>query len=181
MPVKAYYNAPVSSFLKDNIERILGVLPAEHHHALEEPQRWAWLQQISILKTALTERPDGRIFLEFYIPRMGKRADAILITESVIFVIEFKAGANAHASVALDQVEDYALDLKNFHEGSHVAPIIPVLVSTDADPQPMAELEFANDLVASPVATNISELGALIHDICATRAFPPLEVDEWDG
>ena len=53
MPTRAYYNAPVSSFLKDDPERILGILTAEHHHALEEPQRWAWIEQISILKDAL--------------------------------------------------------------------------------------------------------------------------------
>ena len=153
-------------------ERILGVLTAEHHHALEEPQRWAWLQQISILKASLAGRPNGRIFLEFYIPRMGKRADAVLIDENIVFVIEFKAGATrAHIS-AFDQVEDYALDLKNFHEGSHTVPIVPVLVSTNAESQPIPELQFADDLVASPVGTNKADLGNLIDAICAARAFP---------
>jgi len=90
MPIRAYYNAPVSSFLTDEPERILGVLTGQHHHALEEPQRWAWLEQISILKGALGRRPEGRIFLEFYIPRMGKRADAVLISRNIVFVIESK-------------------------------------------------------------------------------------------
>jgi hypothetical protein len=36
MPIKAYYNEPVSSFLEDNADRILGILTIEHHHALEE-------------------------------------------------------------------------------------------------------------------------------------------------
>ena len=132
MPIKAYYNAPVSDFLHDDAERILGVLTTEHHHALEQQQTWAWHQQISILKKALSNRPNGRIFLEFYIPRMGKRVDAVLVTDNIVFVIEFKAGAIEHASSAFDQVEDYALDLKNFHEGSHRVPIVPVLVSTHA-------------------------------------------------
>src|ERR1700733_7655675 len=153
MPIKAYYSASVSTFLGDDPERILGVLTGEHHHSLEEPQRWAWLQQISILKMALARRPDGRLFLEFYIPRMGKRADAVLITENIVFVIEFKVGAGDHASGAFDQVEDYALDLKNFHEGSHTVPIVPVLVSTDAGSSPAADIRFAEDLVASPVGS----------------------------
>jgi hypothetical protein len=110
----------------------------------------AWHQQILILKEALGARPDGRIFLEFYIPRMGKRADALLIAENIVFVIEFKAGATTHESFAFDQVEDYALDLKNFHEGSHNVPIVPVLVSTNAETQPLPELKFAEDLVAAP-------------------------------
>src|SRR5258706_4220651 len=179
MPIKAYYNATVSSFLKEDAERILGVLTAEHHHALEEQQRSAWLQQVSILRLALASQLDGKIFLEFYIPRMGKRADAVLIAANIIFVIEFKAGASHHASIAFDQVEDYALDLKNFHEGSHAAPIVPVLVSTNAESQPIPELMFADALVASPVGTNRADLGKLIDVICASRAFPSLDIDEW--
>src|SRR4029077_12142419 len=179
MPIKAYYDATVFRFLDDDPDRILGVLAAKHHHALEEQQRWAWLQQISILKASLTRRPDGRIFLEFYIPRMGKRADAILIDENIVFVIEFKAGATGHTSTAFDQVEDYALDLKNFHEGSHNAPIVPVLVSTEAESQPIPEVTFAEDLVASPVGTNKTDLGTLIGAICSAQAFPSLNIDEW--
>lgn len=179
MPVKAYYNSPVSSFLIDDAERILGVLTTEHHFALEEQQRWAWLQQISILKKALSSRPSGRIFLEFYIPRMGKRVDALLVTENIVFVIEFKAGAIEHAASAFDQVEDYALDLKNFHEGSHRVPVVPVLVATHAELQSIPELQFADDLVASPVGTNASGLGDVFKQICAARAFPTIDVGEW--
>jgi hypothetical protein len=178
MPIKAYYDAPVPSFLRDDTERILGVLATNHHHTLEEQQQWAWLQQISILRTALASRPEGRIFLEFYIPRMGKRADAILIKGNIVFVIEFKIGAAEHTSTAFDQVEDYALDLKNFHEGSHAVPIVPVLVSTNAGSQPIPEITFADDLVASPIGTNETDLGALI-DAISARPFPSLNVDEW--
>ncbi|HEX3470663.1 MAG TPA: DUF2075 domain-containing protein [Silvibacterium sp.] len=179
MPIKAYYNAPVSDFLKDDAERILGVLTTEHHHALEQQQRWAWIQQISILKEALSSRPNGRIFLEFYIPRMGKRADAVLVSGNLVFVIEFKAGAIEHVSSAFDQVEDYALDLKNFHEGSHYVPIVPILISTRAEYQPIPELQFADDLVALPVGTNAAALGDLFNQICASRAFPNFDISEW--
>jgi hypothetical protein len=179
MPIKAYYNALISGFLEDDAERILGLLTVEHHHALEEQQRWAWLQQFSILKSALAGRTSGRIFLEFYIPRMGKRADAVLVAENIVFVIEFKVGASGHTSIAFDQVEDYALDLKNFHEGSHTAPIVPVLVSTNAESQPLPELKFADDLVALPVGTNKADLGALIDSICSMQAFPAFNIDEW--
>ena len=98
---------------------------------------------------------------------------------NIVFVIEFKIGANAHALSAFDQVEDYALDLKNFHEGSHSVPIVPVLVSTDAECPPISDILFAEDLVASPVGTNAAALGDLIHHICRLRAFPTLDVDEW--
>jgi hypothetical protein len=179
MPIRAYYNADIPSFVHDDTERILGVLTAEHHHSLDEPQRWAWLQQISILKSAFFGQPTGRIFLEFYIPRMGKRADAVLILENIVFVIEFKVGASEYTSSAFDQVEDYALDLKNFHEGSHTVRIVPLLVSTNAESQPMQDIEFAPDLVASPVGTNTADLKSVIDRICAEWSFPAFNVDDW--
>jgi hypothetical protein len=79
----------------------------------------------------------------------------------------------------VEAVEDYALDLKNFHEGSHTVPIVPVLVSTNAQSQPIPELNFADDLVASPVGTNKTDLGALSGGICTAQAFPAIEIDEW--
>jgi hypothetical protein len=128
---------------------------------------------------ALARQPDGRLFLEFYIPRMGKRADAVLIAQNIVFVIEFKVGAGDHAASAVAQVEDYALDLKNFHEGSHTAPIVPVLVSTNAESAPIQSPQFAGDLVASPLGTNKADLRALVHGICAARTFPHLDIDQW--
>lgn len=179
MATKAYYSATVPDFLGDMPERILGTLATEHHHTLEEQQRSAWLEQISILKAAVTCVPDGDLFLEFYIPRMGKRADALLIANGLVFVIEFKVGAHEHHASASNQVEDYALDLKNFHEGSHFVPIVPLLVSTKAASEPIPALQFADDLVASPIRTNANDLAALIHHICAVHSFPKFDVDGW--
>jgi hypothetical protein len=177
MPIKAYYHAPISKFLGDDPERILGVLAAEHHHSLEQQQRWAWTEQISILKNALIDQADGHLFLEFYIPRMGKRADALLILSNVVFVVEFKAGASEYHSGAFDQVVDYALDLKNFHEGSHHAPVVPLLVSTNAPSRTPAELVFEEDFFALPIGTNAADLGTFLRS--AKCSFPPLEVEHW--
>ncbi len=179
MPIRAYYSASVAAFLVDDDERILGVLAAKHHHALELSQRWAWIQQISILKSNLDNHPNGSIFLELYIPRMGKRADAVLIADDILFVLEFKVGETLHGAGAFDQVVDYALDLKNFHEGSHNVPIIPVLISTNSDSVAIRNLDFAEDLVALPFGTNSVDLGALIDAICGSTSFPRLDVSEW--
>jgi hypothetical protein len=81
-------------------------------------QRDAWLEQAEILQRVL--RPyRGAIYLEFTIPRMGRRIDALVIIGPVIFVLEFKVGEQAFFVQDADQVVDYALDLHNFHEGSH--------------------------------------------------------------
>lgn len=179
MPVFSYYNAVVSEFLSTDTDTVIGRLSLANRHSLEEPQRWAWRRQIDVLRSALAEYPDARLFLEFVIPRMGKRADAVLLTDCAVFVLEFKVGANTHAASALDQVEDYALDLKNFHEGSHSVSIIPLLISTDADPTPLEPIFFAADLVAKPIATNADNLGSVIaHGLVETPKFA-IDVARW--
>lgn len=181
MPVKAYYNEAIPDFLVDSDERILGILTREHHHALEEPQRWAWLQQLTILKTALANQIDGRIYLEFYIPRMGKRADALVILNNIIFLLEFKVGALAHGLGAFEQVEDYALDLKNFHEGSHTAAIVPVLVSTNASSGILPQIKFATDFLALPIGVSGPDLGPLLEKIYEDQTLPRLDMAAWSS
>jgi len=167
MPVRAYYSESVKKFLSDGTDHILGVLTTQHNHDLEEQQRWAWVQEISILKRCLSVEQDGHLLLEAHIPRMGKRADAVILSRCIVFVVEFKVGATEHLVSALDQVEDYALDLKNFHAGSHLAPVVPVLVSTNAenDLEPPS-LQFAPDLLSLPLATNADRLGETLHKFC---------------
>lgn len=147
----AYYSAPVSDFFHKPDDAILGELARSHHHELEHQQRNAWISQISTLKQLLVDRPDGYIFFEFSIPRMGKRADVVLLLSGLVFVIEFKVGAGAFDRYAIDQVHDYALDLKNFHLGSHNLPIVPVLIATQAEPEGIITPTWAPDLVAEPI------------------------------
>ena len=96
---------------------------------MEETQKRAWITQISILKEALKEF-EGSIFFEYSIPRMGKRVDNIIIINGLIFVVEFKVGSLDYTNSAINQVMDYALDLKNFHEESWTKTLIPLLVAT---------------------------------------------------
>ena len=63
---------------------------------------------------------------------MGKRADVVLLVDGVVYVLEYKVGEHSYPKHALDQALDYALDLKNFHEGSHALPVVPILVATRA-------------------------------------------------
>jgi DUF2075 family protein len=84
---------------------------------------------------------------------MGRRADAIVILKGVIFVIEFKIGAADFNLSAIDQAIDYCLDLKNFHEGSHTRPLVPIVVATNAVSRP-GQLVFWPDDVAKPILTD---------------------------
>lgn len=132
---RAYYKKSISKFIAEDNNSILGQLSLNHtNRQLEDLQKNAWVKQIEILKEQLTEF-EGQIYFEFAIPRMGKRVDNIIIIEDSIFVLEFKVGDGGFESYAQAQVLDYTLDLKNFHEGSHNAKLIPVLVATNAESQ----------------------------------------------
>ncbi len=122
---REYYSDTISDFLKRNNDEILGKLAQGNDFALEQTQRDAWLEEIRILKNVLRTYK-GSIYFEYSIPRMGKRIDVVLVIGAVIFVLEFKVGEKDFPSYAIDQVWDYALDLKNFHETSHVSYIAPV-------------------------------------------------------
>ena len=63
---------------------------------------------------------------------MGKRVDNIVILGDKIFLLEFKIGSEQYDKHAIDQVIDYVLDLRNFHEGSHYANLIPILIAEKA-------------------------------------------------
>lgn len=129
---RAYYSAPVSEFLSQDRNYILGVMAQNNTHDLEELQRNAWLAQIDILKQELAGLDGGHIAFEYSIPRMGKRIDNVLIYHDCIYLLEFKVGANEYSSDAVEQVTDYALDLQNFHYESRACTLIPVLVATRA-------------------------------------------------
>jgi hypothetical protein len=61
---------------------------------------------------------------------MGKRTDTILLYQGIVFVLEFKVGADTFDRASTEQVIDYALDLKNFHNESHARCIVPILIAT---------------------------------------------------
>ena len=175
----AYYHARIGDFLIANPDAIYGALSRQHMHNQELAQKTAWLEQIAILKAGLKAIPDGWIALEFSIPRMGKRADAIIALEGIIFVIEFKVRADAFTSAAIEQVTDYALDLKNFHVGSHSRTIIPVVIATEAPAKPV-QLKLWPDDVAEPILSNGNDLDRLL--LATARRFPkqpPLSPAEW--
>ena len=99
----------------------------------------------------------------------GKRVDNIVLFGGLVFVLEFKVGAGQFDAAAKDQVVDYALDLKNFHAGSHALPIVPVVVATKATASP-SQMTWSADDVAQPVLSNGEGLGALIKTIARDRS-----------
>lgn len=159
----AYYWAPVDRFVSEHPDRILGKLTAAHTHALDVEQRHAWEEEIRILKAALTDLP-GTIYLEFDVPRLGSRIDAVLISGPAVFPIEFKVGERDYHLSAYNQAWDYALDLKNFHLASHHAAILPVLVATEAARSDSQWQRAHDDAVRPPRRCQAADLRRVVDE-----------------
>ena len=130
---RAYYSNSITNFKQLDQKNIFSEIASNHNkRTLEDNQKNAWRFQIDHLQKQLKDF-SGQIYFEYSIPRMGKRVDNILIIDDCLFVIEYKVGASKYEKHAQEQVIDYALDLKNFHEGSHQIQLIPTLIATDAE------------------------------------------------
>lgn len=126
-----YYKESIENFLVKSVEEIIGTITLSNAFDTSTDQNKSWKEQISILKSALASI-QGTILFEFSVPRMGKRIDVVLIIKNVVFIIEFKVGESKFLSNNVDQVWDYALDLKNFHKPSHQVAMVPILIATEA-------------------------------------------------
>src|SRR5215471_11805066 len=178
---RAYYKDSISNFRTNSPVEILGELVQGSEFPTGPPQRDAWLEQIRVLKTVLSDH-QGRIYFEYAVPRMGKRIDVVLLIGPVVFVLEFKVGARDFTSSALDQVCDYALDLKNFHESSRDVVIAPVLISTGAPPVPFAvSTTPQNDKLLSPIRCNVGGLGRAIEEVLSfTAGEAEIDAGAWE-
>lgn len=131
---KAYYGNTISGFLSTSDETILGRLMISDEFRTTIEQKNSWRSEIEILKRQLRFVPDGSIIFEYTIPRIGDRIDVTCIINGIIFALEFKVNNTEYLPADEEQVVDYALDLKYFHEESEHRHIVPILIATDAAP-----------------------------------------------
>jgi len=148
--LRFWYGASIAEFVGASAEQIVGQLTLNSSFDIDRSQAAAWLKEIEFLQPKLSGLA-GSIFFEFNIPRMGRRIDVVLVIGPVVFAIEFKVGEKTFDRSAIDQVWDYGLDLKNFHEASHDASIIPILIATEATECPPIDLHADPDKLYRPV------------------------------
>jgi hypothetical protein len=148
--LRFWYGASIAEFVETDPQNVLGQLAFNCDFALIPTQRDAWFAQIEFLRSHLNGL-SGSIFFEFNIPRMGRRIDVVLVSGPVVLAIEFKVGEKAFDRSAIDQVWDYGLDLKNFHEASHDASIVPILIATEATECPPVDLRADPDKLYRPI------------------------------
>ena len=174
----AYYAEDVATFIGTKSDAVLGRIVANNTFPVDPEQRDAWLMEIEVLKRALAN-VEGTIFLEFNVPRIGSRIDAVLISGPTIFAIEFKVGETHFKRDNINQVWDYALDLKNFHKASHNASIIPMLVATNAPQSETALPAPHDDQVFPPVRCNSEGLRYLIQAGLERAVGHKLDARQW--
>lgn len=174
-----YYGKTIKEFIEENPSCVFGTLSSAESFNTAREQKNAWDAEIGLLKQILRDYT-GSIFFEYSIPRLGKRIDIVLIINGVVFCLEFKTGADRYELADRDQVWDYALDLKNFHEPSHNLFLAPILVATDA---PDATFEFRtcnyDEKVCAPLFANATTLKKAIDLILGKTNFAQVDGLVW--
>ena len=174
----AYYSDRTSRFLGTPPDQVLGVVAAANPFSLEPRQKEAWQEEIEILRTAL-QGIAGTIYLEFDVPRLGSRIDAVIVSGPAIFPVEFKCGETRYSTNDFNQAWDYALDLKNFHRASHTAPILPILVATAAPTSDTVWQVPHADGVRPPRRCNAADLPRVLKEGLSTATGPNLDDEAW--
>ncbi len=164
--IRFYYNDTISDFLDRSSDEIVGKMVQASAHDINNETTDSWVSEIEVLKDVLSPyRGHGSVFFEYNIPRMGRRADVIVIIDGIVFVLEFKTTTQDRkfSHGGLMQVWDYAIDLKNFQEGSLDRSIIPILVApNEADRNCHIELQQYEDKVYNPMQANRRQLAVAL-------------------
>ncbi|MEA5126923.1 MAG: DNA/RNA helicase domain-containing protein [Proteiniphilum sp.] len=180
-----YYRNTISSFLQKSTDEIIGSITRANEFDVTFFQNKSWELQIPILKNALQDF-QREIFFEYSIPRMGKRVDTLIIIKNIVFVVEFKVGESHFLNSHIEQVWDYALDLKNFHKTSHNAVLVPVLIATESKTSfTFTEIVLTshNDNLTLPVKINSKGLKEVIQNaLCFFSDEPEINIPKYvDG
>lgn len=170
---RCLFDSDLKTFLEKEQKAVFGELCDKYHGDALTTTREAWLKEIEILQNVLIswKESDGRIIFEYDIPRLGKRLDVVLLLKGIIFCLEFKVGESRILENDVDQVLDYALDLKNFHKLSQDKLIVPILVATNyKNSSSEIQPSVYDDRVVNPLMTGQDNLLYLISEVL--KQFP---------
>ena len=170
---RCLYNSSIKDFINADETLIFGELCEKYHGEALTTTREAWIAEIVILKNVLSNFADkgGEIIFEYDIPRLGKRIDAVLLIGGIVFCLEFKVGETRILEADVDQVLDYALDLKNFHKFSEDKIIVPILIATNyRSSSTSIQMSVYDDMVVNPLLTGATGVSNLISEVL--KRFP---------
>ena len=188
----AYYKSSLGEFLAADAAAVAGSLSRRLIQAFsgnQQQQLKSWQEQIALLQDAgrsLTERfPEAAawgVLLEYPLMRLQRRLDTVTLAGEIVAVIEFKIGGRHYEAADVRQVEDYALDLRDFHQASHRLTIVPILCATDAPERCFPE-EGRLGTVWSVHYANVNTLPAALERLARRQQAAPsdqLDVDSWE-
>lgn len=168
MANRCLYNASFKEFLSSDKMEVLGTLHDNFHGEALTTTNEAWKGEIELLQNVLLPWADeaGEIVFEYDIPRLGKRIDVVLLLRGIIFCLEFKVGQKDALQSDVEQVMDYALDLKNFHRFSHDRIIVPILIPTNYKRISTSFVPSVyDDAVYNPLVTGADQLQTLLVNV----------------
>ena len=175
---RSYYSARIREFLDEKPETLLGKLMVSDEFSTTDLQKNAWRKEIDILQDQLRSVENGDIAFEYTIPRIGHRIDVVCIIRGLIFLLEFKVGDSEYRKSTADQVMDYALDLKYFHELSADRYIIPISIPTEA-PSVCNEVSFMEDKISNVLKCTKDNIGLTIGSVLSSVQDQDLSIADW--
>ena len=186
MASKRYlYSDTIDSFLQKSTDTIVGEITLSATQDINKETSNSWQQEVEVLKDVLSPYAQkGSVYFEYNIPRMGRRADVIVLIDGIVFVLEFKTSEQRFTREALIQVWDYAIDLKNFQEGSRDRILIPIVVAPkEKNKNCHIELKPFEDDVYQPLVSNNETLSECfdktLSNIIPKHTFTKEDDDVW--
>ena len=166
--IRFLYYDNIKKFLEREADSIIGSMVTNSHGNLMTTTRESWESEIAIMKSTLRsiKNCNGQIIFEYDIPRLGKRIDVVLLINGIIFCLEFKVGESRVHEEDVDQVLDYALDLRNFHKLSQERLIVPILVPTNHKTKTTDIKKSAYDnMIVNPLICGEKDISSLINEV----------------
>lgn len=187
----AYYSSSVESFTLTSVDEISAQLhvkySADGFLSQYTSQTVAWNATIPQLQKELRsllsqcqEAAKWRVLLEYPLYRLRRRIDVLLLSPAAIIVIELKVGETQFQSSDRRQVEEYALDLRDFHSASSGMNIVPVLWCTEANSTYYGVAIRPGD-VADVCLVGKTGLAKLLDQIGTSNPTTPYEIHEWEA
>lgn len=175
---RSYYSNDLQSFCSQSLEEILGQIAFRIPFDLDQNSRSSFVHEINLLQHVLKDIPTGSIAFEYTIPRIGERIDVVIACAGILYILEFKVGEARYPRYAIDQITDYALTLKYFHQESYQKKIVPLLICTHA-PSKEHQLTVDQDGIYHPILCNDSNLGPTLGKLTHTLYDEEFLFDQW--
>jgi hypothetical protein len=192
--MSAYARMAIGQFIRTDPSTVLGLLQQAYardgfsSQYTRQTKAWARLipQFLHMLAELVATRPessDWTILLEYPLYRLRRRIDIVILAADVILVVECKVGAERFTAEDRRQVEEYGLDLRDFHHKSHGRRIIPLLWSSEAQ-RPPESFFIDSTCVAGHVepVIHLDSTGmlAFLTVLAVADGGPAVHPEEWD-